>query len=390
MPSLSGPLSGVRIVEMAGIGPGPMCAMLLADLGAEVIRIDRLESANLGLPRDPKTDLLMRSRRSVAIDLKNQKGVDTALKLIDSADALIEGFRPGVMERLGLGPTLCHKRNPSLVYGRMTGWGQDGPLAHAAGHDINYISLIGALHAIGRKGEAPIHPLNLVGDFGGGALYLAMGVLAALLDARTSGKGQVVDCAMTDGAASLMTMFYGMHAVGRFTDDRGENAIDTGSHYYNVYETADDKYVSIGSIEPKFYAELLERLGLKGEELPPQQDPSAWPDLKHRVASIFRSKTRDEWCEIMEGTDVCFAPVLSLSESAKHAHNEARNTFVQIDGVTQPAPAPRFSRTPATISGPPCQPGQHSRKILSDWGFTATEIEDLENDRTIAQTENGK
>ena len=374
------------MVEMAGIGPGPMCAMLLADLGADVIRIDRIESANLGLPRDPRTDLLMRSRRSIAIDLKTPMGVDTALRLIDGADALIEGFRPGVMERLGLGPTICLKRNPSLVYGRMTGWGQDGPLAHAAGHDINYISLIGALHAIGRKDETPIHPLNLVGDFGGGALYLAMGVLAALLDARASGQGQVIDCAMTDGSASLMTMFYGMHATGRFTDDRGENAIDTGSHYYNVYETADGKYVSIGSIEPKFYAELIDRLGLKDGDLPHQQDQSAWPDFKVKLESIFRTRTRDEWCEIMEGTDVCFAPVLSLSESVSHPHNKARDTFVEIDGVTQPAPAPRFSRTPAQVSSPPCRPGQHSREALLDWGFTETDITTLEGSHAIAQT----
>jgi alpha-methylacyl-CoA racemase len=386
MSDRGGPLSGIRIVEMAGIGPGPMCAMLLADLGADIIRVDRMESANLGLPRDPRTDLLMRSRRSVAIDLKTQMGVDAALKLIEGADALIEGFRPGVMERLGLGPAICLKRNPGLVYGRMTGWGQDGPLAHAAGHDINYISLIGALHAIGRQGEPPVHPLNLVGDFGGGALYLAMGLLAALLNARTSGQGQVIDCAMTDGAASLMTMFYGMHATGRFTDDRGENAIDTGSHYYNVYETADGKYVSIGAIEPKFYAELIDKLGLIKDDLPKQQDSSAWPDLKTKLTSIFRSKTRDEWCEIMEGTDVCFAPVLSLSESFGHAHNKARDTFVEIDGVMQPAPAPRFGRTPAEVSRPPCRPGQHSREALSDWGFTDDEIASLENGHTIAQT----
>lgn len=386
MPDPGGPLSGIRIVEMAGIGPGPMCAMLLADLGADVIRVDRIESANLGLPRDPRTDLLMRSRRSVAIDLKTPTGVDTALRLIDSADALIEGFRPGVMERLGLGPTICLKRNPGLVYGRMTGWGQDGPLAHAAGHDINYISLTGALHAIGRKGETPVHPLNLVGDFGGGALYLAMGLLAALLDSRASGQGQIIDCAMTDGSASLMTMFYGMHATNRFTDDRGENAIDTGSHYYNVYETADGKYVSIGSIEPKFYAELIEKLGLKDGDLPHQQDQSAWPDLKVKLASIFRTKTRDEWCEIMEGTDVCFAPVLSLSESVGHPHNKARDTFVEIDGVIQPAPSPRFSRTPAEVSRPPCRPGQHSREALSDWGFTDAQIASLEDSHAISQT----
>ena len=382
----TGPLSGVRIVEMAGIGPGPMCAMLLADLGADVIRIDRLESANLGLPRDPRADLLMRSRRSIAINLKTQEGVDTALKLIDRADGLIEGFRPGVMERLGIGPTICLKRNPRLVYGRMTGWGQDGPLAHAAGHDINYISLIGALHAIGRQDEAPIHPLNLVGDFGGGALYLAMGLLAALLNANASGKGQIVDCAMTDGAASLMTMFYGMHATGRFTDNRGENAIDTGSHYYNVYETADGKFVSIGSIEPKFYAELLDKIGLKDEELAHQQDQAAWPDLKARLAGIFGTKSRDEWCQIMEGSDVCFAPVLNLRESVSHPHNKARNTFVDVDGITQPAPAPRFSQTPAKISRPPCRPGQHSHEALSDWGFSSEEIESLEGNKTIAQT----
>jgi len=373
-----GVLSGYKIVEFAGIGPAPMCAMLLSDMGAEVLRIDRAEDANLGIPTDAKFGVLNRGRRSVALDLKKKEGTEVALKLIEKADALIEGFRPKVMERLGLGPEICLARNPRLVFGRMTGWGQDGPLAHAAGHDINYIALTGALHSIGRKGEAPVPPLNLVGDFGGGGAYLALGVVAALLEAQKSGKGQVIDVAMIDGASSLMAAIYGLRAAGRWTDNRGDNILDTGAHYYDVYETSDGKYVSIGSIEPKFYTELLQLSGLEHEELPRQNDKNAWPALKERVAAIFRTKTRDEWCRIMEGSDVCFAPVLSLQEAPQHPHNRQRDTFVDIDGVVQPAPAPRFSRTPSAIQRPPAQPGEHTEEALRDWGFSTAELEHLQ------------
>jgi alpha-methylacyl-CoA racemase len=372
-----GVLSGYKIIEFAGIGPAPMCAMLLSDMGAEVLRIDRAEDANLGIPTDAKFGVLNRGRRSVALDLKKKEGTEVALKLIDKADALIEGFRPGVMERLGLSPDLCLTRNPRLVFGRMTGWGQDGPLAHAAGHDINYIALTGALHSIGRKGGAPVPPLNLVGDFGGGGAYLALGVVAALLEAQKSGKGQVIDVAMIDGASSLMAAIYGLRAAGRWTDNRGDNILDTGAHYYDVYETSDGKYVSVGSIEPKFYAELLQLSGLEHEELPRQNDKNAWPTLKDRVAAVFRAKTRDEWCRIMEGSDVCFAPVLSMQEAPQHPHNRQRGTFVEVDGVVQPAPAPRFSRTPSAIQRPPAQPGEHTEEALKDWGFSATEVEQL-------------
>jgi alpha-methylacyl-CoA racemase len=372
-----GVLSGYKVIEFAGIGPAPMCAMLLSDMGAEVLRIDRAEDANLGIPTDAKYSVLNRGRQSVALDLKRGEGTEVALKLIERADALIEGFRPGVMERLGLGPEQCLAQNPRLVYGRMTGWGQDGPLAHAAGHDINYIALTGALHSIGRKGEAPVPPLNLIGDFGGGGVYLALGVVAALLEAQKSGKGQVIDVAMIDGASSLMAAIYGLRAAGRWTDQRGDNILDTGAHYYDVYETRDGKYVSVGSIEPKFYAELLRLTGLEHEELPRQNDRAAWPTLKERVAAIFRIKTRDEWCRLMEGSEVCFAPVLSMQEAPNHPHNRERGTFVEFEGVVQPAPAPRFSRTPSTIQRPPARPGEHTEEALREWGFSAAELEQL-------------
>ncbi len=372
-----GVLSGYKVIEFVGIGPAPMCAMLLSDMGAEVLRIDRAEDANLGIPTDSKYSVLNRGRRSVAVDLKRKEGADVALKLIERADALIEGFRPGVMERLELGPEQCLARNPRLVYGRMTGWGQDGPLAQAAGHDINYIALIGALHSIGRKGEAPVPPLNLVGDFGGGGVYLALGVVAGLLEAQKSGKGQVIDVAMIDGAASLMAAIYGLRAAGVWSDQRGENILDTGAHYYNVYETRDGKYVAIGSIEPKFYAELLRLTGLESERLPRQNDRSTWPALQERLTAIFRTKTRDEWCRLMEGSEVCFAPVLSMQEAPSHSHNRERGTFVECEGVVQPAPAPRFSRTPSTIQRPPARPGEHTEEALREWGFGAAELEQL-------------
>ena len=372
-----GVLSGYRVVELAGIGPAPMCAMLLSDMGADVLRIDRVADAGLGIAMETKYSLLNRGRRSVALDLKRPEATETVLRLVDRADALIEGFRPGVMERLGLGPDTCMARNPRLVYGRMTGWGQEGPLAHAAGHDINYIALSGALYCIGRKGEAPVPPLNLIGDFGGGALYLALGVVAGLLEAQKSGKGQVVDAAMVDGAASLMTAIYGMRGSGIWSDQRGENILDTGAHYYEVYETSDRKHVAIGSIETKFYEELLRLSGLKGEELPRQNDRNSWPKMKQRLAALFRTKTRDEWCRIMEGSDICFAPVLSMDEAPRHPHNRQRGTFIEPGGVVQPAPAPRFSRTPSAVQRPPARPGEHTQEALRDWGFSASDLERL-------------
>jgi len=381
-----GPLTGYRVIEFAGIGPGPMCAMLLSDMGAEVLRIDRTSAAGLGISMRTKFDLLNRGRRSVAFDLKKPEAIDAVLRLVEKADALIEGFRPGVMERLGLSPDRCMARNPRLVFGRMTGWGQEGPLAEAAGHDINYIALTGALHSIGRTGDRPLPPLNLVGDFGGGALYLALGVVAGLLEAQKSGKGQVVDAAMVDGASSLMTAIYGIKAAGMWTNNRGENLLDTGAHFYEVYETSDGKFVSVGSIEAKFYEELLELSGLKGQELPNQMDRSAWPELKKQLTKIFKTKTRDEWCKIMEGSDVCFAPVLSMEEAPRHPHNLHRDTFVEVEGVVQPGPAPRFSRTPGKVQRPPASPGEHTEEALRDWGFSSVELDQLRAQGAIAQS----
>jgi alpha-methylacyl-CoA racemase len=379
-----GPLQGIRIVEFAGIGPGPMCAMLLSDMGAEVLRVDRVTPAGLGVQMPPRFSLLNRGRRSAALDLTRPQGAEAALRLVSQAQGLIEGFRPGVMERLGLGPDVCLERNPKLVYGRMTGWGQEGPLAHAAGHDINYIALIGALDAVGRAGGPPVPPLNLVGDFGGGALYLAFGMVCGLLESCRSGRGQVVDAAMVDGAASLMTLFFGLKALGAWSDGRGENVLDGGAHFYDVYETADGKYVAVGSIEPKFYAELLRLTGLEGEELPQQLDRTRWPEMKERLARIFRARSRDEWCTLMEGTDVCFAPVLSMAEAPEHPHNRARGTFVEIDGIVQPGPAPRFSRTRPEVQSPPAAPGEHTEEALLDWGFSPEEITDLRRAGAIA------
>ena len=381
-----GPLTGYRVLEFAGIGPGPMCAMLLSDLGADVLRIDRMTSAGLGISMRAKFDVLNRGRRSVALDLKKPEAIEAVFRLVEKADALIEGFRPKVMERLGLGPDVCLKRNPRLVYGRMTGFGQEGPMAHAAGHDINYIAMTGALHSIGRRGDRPLPPLNLVGDFGGGALYLALGVVAGILEAQKSGKGQVVDAAMVDGASSLMTAIYGIKAAGVWTNERGDNLLDTGAHFYEVYETKDGKFVSIGSIEAKFYEELLELSGLKGVELPHQMDRTNWPRMKERMAEIFKTRTRDEWCKIMEGSDVCFAPVLSMDEAPKHPHNVHRGTFVEQDGVVQPGPAPRFSRTPGKIQGPPASLGQHTNEALRDWGFSAGDLNKLTAQGAIAQS----
>ena len=371
-----GPLQGVKVIEIAGIGPGPFAAMMLADMGAEVIRVDRAQSVSGDFSR-PNVDVMNRGRRSVGVDLKNPEGVETVLRLVERADALIEGFRPGVTERLGIGPDACLARNGRLVYGRMTGWGQDGPYAQAAGHDINYIALAGTLAHLGRKGEKPTPPLNLVGDFGGGGMLLAFGVACALVETGRSGQGQVIDAAMVDGAATLMAMMWGFRSIGMFSEERGVNLLDTGAPFYDTYETADGKYVSIGSIEPQFYAELLDRAGLTGEDLPHQMDPSGWASNKERFAAVFKAKTRDEWCEIMEMTDVCFAPVLTMSEAAEHPHIRARGTIVERDGVAQPAPSPRFSRTPGEISRGAAWPGEHTDEVLRDWGFADADVSRL-------------
>jgi alpha-methylacyl-CoA racemase len=372
-----GPLTGYRIVEIAGIGPEAMCAMLLSDMGAEVLRVDRIGPGGFDMGMPVKFDLLTRGRRSVAIDLKKRKGVEIVLRLVERADALLEGFRPGVMERLGIGPEECFSRNPKLVYGRITGWGREGPLSHAAGHDINYISLVGLLHAIGQVGQAPVPPLNLVGDFGGGALYLAFGIVCGLLEVSKSGKGQVVDAAMVDGVASLMTLIFGFKAADIWTDQRGENMLDGGAPWYNVYETKDNKYISIGPLEPDFYNELLCLLGLYGQIQAQQMDRDSWPEMRECFSAVFKTKTREEWCAIMEGTSACFAPVLSMEEAPNHPHNRARGTFVKIDGVIQPGPAPRFSRTKPEIQGPPPRRGQHTDQVLTEWGFPTEEIKKL-------------
>ncbi len=376
-----GPLKGMKIVELGGIGPGPYCAQMLADMGADIIRVDRKGSAGNGIGE--KFNVLHRSRRSIAVDLKNPKGVEAVLKLIEQADALIEGFRPGVMENLGLGPDICLERNPKLVFGRMTGWGQSGPMSKAAGHDINYIALSGALHAIGRQGEPPVPPLNLVGDFGGGGMLLAFGIMCGVYETRNSGKGQVVDAAMVDGAASLMNMFCGIYASGGWSNDKGTNLLDGGAHFYDTYETSDGKWISLGSIEPQFYALLLKHAEIEDPDFANQMDMTKWPDLKEKTKKIFKAKTRDEWCKIMEGTDICFAPVLNFDEAYTHPHNVERKTFVDVDGVTQAAPAPRFSRTEPEIQGPPCGPGQHNEEALKDWGFSGDEIEALQSQDAI-------
>lgn len=345
---MAGPLAGINIIEFAGIGPGPFCGMMLADQGATVTVLHRPGSAP-----DPRL-ALSRSRKLVALDLKSEEGIETARNLVKNADGLIEGFRPGVMERLGLGPEVLLADNPRLVYGRMTGWGQSGPLAAAAGHDINYISISGALHAFGRAGEKPTPPINMVGDFGGGGMMLAFGMVSALLHAKTGGTGQVVDCAMTDGSATLMAMIFDFHNIGQWRDERGVNLLDTGAHFYDSYETADGKYISIGSIEPQFYAELRQVAGLtEVTDFDAQMDPRQWPALKEKLAALFKTKTRSQWCDLMEGTDICFAPVLSLTEAMEHPHNVARQTFVDVDGMQQPAPVPRYS---VTVSDPPKRP----------------------------------
>ena len=372
-----GPLNGFRIIELAGIGPGPFCGMMLSDMGAEVIRVDRI-AKGVGAPKD----VLQRNRQSVAVDLKKPEGIEIVLKLVESADALFEGFRPGVTERLGLGPDECMARNEKLVYGRMTGWGQDGPLAQSAGHDINYIGLSGALHAIGEPGGKPVPPLNLIGDFGGGGMLLAYGLVCALLEAQKSGKGQVVDTAMVDGAASLMAMFFSMAGRG-FDDERGTNLLDGGSHFYNTYETKDGQHVCVGSIEPQFYQLLVEKAGVDANRFGPQMDRDRWSGFKDELEDVFKTKTRGEWCEIMEGTDVCFAPVLSVFEAPAHPHNVHRGTFIEVDGVVQPSPSPRFSRTTAEISHAARAPGEDSTEVLSSIGFAQDELDTLREQGVI-------
>ena len=383
-----GPLAGMKIVELAGIGPVPFCSALLSDMGAQVIRVDRTAPSGLGISgKNPAFDVLGRGRQSISVDLKNPDGVETVLRLVESADALVEGFRPGVTERLGLGPDVCMARNEKLVYGRMTGWGQDGPVSHAAGHDINYIALSGVLYSCGTKVSGPVPPLNLTGDFGGGAMFLAFGVMAALWEAQRSGKGQVVDTSMLEGSAYLMLPIYGMHGSGFWTDDRGTNILDTGAPFYGTYETSDGKYVSIGSIEPKFYDELLEKTGMDKMNLPPQMDQDSWPQVKEIYAEVFKTKTRDEWCQIMEGSDICFAPVLSMTEAPSHPQNTARDSFVEVSGVTQPGPAPKFSRTQAGVQGPPPSLGQDTKEGLTDWGFSDDEIGALLASGAVVQME---
>ncbi len=375
---MSGPLAGLKVIELAGIGPAPMCGMMLSDMGAEVVRVDRLADAGLGIAMPKKYNLLGRGRRSIALDLKNPDGIETLLKLIDKADVVLEGFRPGVMERLGLGPDICLERNPRLVFARVTGWGQEGPLSKSAGHDLNYIALSGALHAIGRSNdEPPTPPLNLVGDFGGGTMFVLTGILAALFEVNKSGQGQVVDAGMVDGALSLMTSIYGMFASGVQTDQRASNILDSGAHFYNTYETKDGLYVSIGSIETKFYAELLEKMQIDPDSMAPQMERESWPAMTEKLKELFLTKTRDEWCAIMENTDICFAPVLSLEEAPEYPHNKERNAFVEVEGVMHPAPAPRFSATPSSIKGPTPKTGEHTEEVMLDWGISSDDVNAL-------------
>ena len=390
-----GTLDGVKIIEMAGIGPAPFCGMLLADMGADVLRVDRLTASDLGVDVPTRLDLLNRSKRSIAVDLKSRQGLATVKELIARADVVIEGFRPGVMEKLGLGPDVCLQINPRLVFGRMTGWGQEGPLSQAAAHDLNFIALTGMLSTIGHKGQAPAIPLNVIGDFGGGALYLAMGVLAAVIQARSSGLGQVVDAAIVDGVSSLLTMQYSFKQTGIWSDERGSGLLNGGAPFYNVYQTKDGGYISIATVEEKFYAELLERIGLNADDLPneegryaaelsAQNDQGSWAHMSLRFAEIFKTRTRAEWCEILEGTDACFAPVLDMNEAVTHPHNVARQMFTEVDGVLNPQPAPRFSRTPSAISRPPPKTGADADEALPGWGFSAEQISVLKRDRIIA------
>src|SRR5687767_14988341 len=369
-----GPLSGIRVLEFESIGPAPFAGMLLADMGADVLVIDRPANTDLGLKRERWYDVMMRGKRSVTLDLKKKESAEAALQLLARADCLIEGMRPGVMERLGLGPEQALAKNPKLVYGRMTGWGQDGPLAPRAGHDINYIALAGVLHAFGRRGEAPVPPLNLVGDFGGGGMLLGFGVACALIEAARSGKGQVVDAAMVEGASLLAAMFAGFLKTGSWSETRGDNILDGGAPWYNVYETKDGKHVSIGSIETRFYEELLQKLGVPDLG---QNDRARWPEMKTTFEKAFKAKTRDEWCKVFEGSDACFAPVLSWSEARLDRHNVFRKSFISLKSVEQPAPAPRFARTPGAVRRAPPERGEGGREAVAEWGFSAAEIRKL-------------
>ena len=382
---MTGPLQGLRVLEFGGIGPAPFEGALMGDLGADVVRIDRLSRPLSGLEQPPRFDFYNRSKRSVALDLKQPAGVAAALKLVARADALIEGFRPGAMERLGLGPDACFAVNPRLVYGRMTGWGQDGPLAQEAGHDITYLALSGALRCIGDPDRPPPPPLNLVADLGGGALYLVVGVLAAALEARVSGRGQTVEAAMIDGVTNLMSMFLALRQRGTWTGQREDNLLDGGAPYYRCYSTKDRKYVAVGAIEPQFYAALIDTMGLDGETLPGQNDRAAWPEMRKRFASVFRTRTRDEWVAATLGRDACLAPVLSIDEAPEHPQMKARNVYAHLDGLRHPSPAPRFDRTPASLAREAPAPGQHSREALSDWGLPTSDIDALESLKAMAQ-----
>ncbi len=375
-----GPLKGIKVIEFSALGPGPFCGMILADLGAEVIVIDRFESAG----QVTKTDIASRGKKSIAIDLKKKESIDLIKDIVQNADVVIEGLRPGKMEKLGMGPDNFFEVNPKLIYGRMTGWGQHGPLSSAPGHDINYIALTGALSSIGSKNSAPLPPLNLVGDFGGGGMVLAMGICAALVEVSKSGKGQIIDSAMTDGSALLMSMMYGFYSAGIWTDHRESNLLDGAAHFYGCYECKDKKFVSIGSIEPQFYQELIKRLDLDYNVFKDQMDRSKWPEFKKIIEKKFKEKTRDEWCDVMEGGDVCFAPVLSLEESINYKHNKERETFLDIDGVIQPAPAPRFSNTPGEIKHSPVKKGENTREILKNIGKENL-IEELLNSNIISE-----
>ena len=379
-----GPLQGVKIVELAGIGPGPFAGMLLSDMGADIVRVDRAGQVNPGSFDKPNLEPLYRGRRSIGVDLKKPEGVELVLRLVEQADALVEGYRPGVTERLGLGPDVCLARNPKLVYGRMTGWGQDGPMAQAAGHDINYIALAGALAHFGRAGGKPTPPINLVGDFGGGGMFMAFGVVCGILEAQRSGKGQVLDVAMVDGSAILMTMMWGLKQIGFWDEAMGMNVLDTGAPFYDTYETADGKFISLGSLEPQFYAELIQRLGLEGEDLPNQMDRNGWDTLRDRFTALFKTKTRDEWDAILAGSDACYAPVLTMSEATNNEHIKARKTIIERGGVPQPAPAPRFSRTAPEVARDAPWPGQHTDEALADWGVDGAEITKLRETGAIA------
>jgi alpha-methylacyl-CoA racemase len=377
MAVMRGPLAGLRVIELGGIGPCPFGAMVLGDLGADVLRIEKTTAIRSSIPAGTSHDLLQRNKRSVGVDLKHDQGIELLLWLVERADALIEGFRPGVTERLGLGPEICLERNPRLVYGRMTGWGQDGPLAHRPGHDIDFIALSGALGAIGRAGERPVPPLNLVGDFGGGGMLLAIGVLAALWSAQRSGEGEVVDVSMVDGSALLMTMTWALRAAGVWSEERGTNLLDSGAPFYETYECSDGKMIAVGALEPEFYAQLLEVMGLPPRAEPPQMDRSRWEDTKRRYGEVFKRRTRDEWMSLALETDSCLQPVLSMSEAAENDHNRARGTFIEVDGVLQPAPAPRFARHSTAQPTRPRWPGEGGKEALRDWGVPEERVADL-------------